>query len=138
MTMRLEDALERLRATGHVEAVAAVEDELGFTRKQRDLAQQALAANERRAPAEPREYRESTFRVTDFARNCAVDLGGAGEFRFGLDGQKTAAALRELADAFERGRLIPQEVTASEDAKVDEFTLATVAITVADRNRDAP
>lgn len=137
MTMKVEDAFEILDATGYVEAVSAVRDELEFTRKQRDLAQQALAVNERHEPVSAREYAEATFRVTDFSRACATDLHGAGSFRFGLSGPRTAAALRELAAAFDAGRLLPQEATAAEVARVDDFTMVTLTLTLADRYKDA-
>lgn len=66
----------------------------------------------------------------DFTKPTANQDEG---FCFGVDTAKTAASLRQLADALETGRISPQSVRVVSFAKGDDFTMTTIRLVVAEK-----
>ena len=66
-------------------------------------------------------------RTSIHAAECA---DAAGRHAFGLNDAKAVAALRQLADEIEAGRVVLQSVTTSSHATHDEFAVREIIIEV--------
>jgi len=75
--------------------------------------------------------RRSTSRI--IAGECAER---AGKYAFGLDNQKTAAALRRLADEIETGSIVLQSFSTSSYATQDEFAVREVVIEILEESQE--
>jgi hypothetical protein len=65
-----------------------------------------------------------------------VDVNG--NYRFGIDKDRTIALIRELADRIESGQLLLQGVESRHKLAVDDFTVSSWVIDVAQRNPHVP
>jgi len=68
----------------------------------------------------------------------AYDAGrveiGSGKYRFGVDKAATVALIRELANRIESGQLLLQSVESRHKLLVDDFTISSWVIDVAQKN----
>lgn len=55
------------------------------------------------------------------------------EFPFGIDSKRAARYLRLLADEIEKQEIIPQKITTTEAAEVQDFTMTTFTFVYARR-----
>jgi hypothetical protein len=69
---------------------------------------------------------------TKLVEECA---GAAGDYLFGITKQGVSATLRKIADAIDAEGTLPQKVSHSTDAAVDDFVLHTVSVTFATKRR---
>lgn len=72
------------------------------------------------------------------AYDFAEALSGVSAYRFGAKAQTTAAALRALADAIDRGEAIVQKAVVSSTAEPEDFTLTELHLTYAEGERKPP